>query len=252
MSFGKTMRTSGGLQAALQGDDDMADDFVDDFDEEIEEEEDDQYGEDDFASDREDEGWDKGALLPTASPSSPTRRTKKGKAGFGKRSAGVDLSASFDENAGEEEDGYGSDDFEMLDYEKDDKPNRKRVRFPRKSVVTDVYVTREKHGTEEKDELFYTHDETTRFTLDYSKETMKAEMVGLTWNDWWSERKEEDVQRDEEEEEARRASGENWYGDYYSYEDEEEGFEDDFEIEEMVEDDAPSVELDDSNEFSNF
>jgi hypothetical protein len=114
--------------------------------------------------------------------------------------------------------------------------------------VTDVHVTREKHSVEEKDELFYSHDETTRFTLDYSKETMKAEMAGLTWNDWWQDRKEDDVAKDEEEEEARRASGEDWYGGYYNYGD-EDGFEDDFEIDE-VEDDAPS--MDGSNEFSNF
>lgn len=245
LSLGKTIRTSGGLQSALTGQGgDMADDFVDDFEDEGEIEE--EYEQDEFASDKEeDRGWEVEALAPRASSSSPTRIAKKGKLNTSK-------SSEKEEEDDEDGDGYGSDDFEMMDYEKDDKPNRKRVRFPRESVVTDVHVTREKHGVEEKEELFYSHDETTRFTLDYSKETMKAEMAGLTWNDWWEGRGEDDVQRDEEEEQARQASGEDWYGDYYDYDD-EGGFEDfEIEVDMAAEEDEEVPSMDDSNEFSNF
>ena len=80
---------------------------------------------------------------------------------------------------------------------------------------------------------------------------MKAEMAGQTWNDWWEGRGEDDVQRDEEEEQARRASGEDWYGDYYDYQD-ESGFED-FEIEvDMAAEVEEVPSVDDSHEFSNF
>ena len=259
MSLGKTIRGGNGFQSALGG---MGDDFADDFD-------DDEYNDDydeGFASEEEEEeGGDSGVPKPTASPSSPTSGNRRGRGKKNTKSADDSLAMSdashdmsfasdygknnsnkLDDSAG----GYGSDDFEMMDYENDDKvsaANRRRVRFPRDSVVSDVFVTRDKYSGEQVEELFYTQDEAMRFSLAYSKESMQAEMAGQTWYDWWQDRDEDDVLKDEQEEEARRGRG---GGDWYADDD----FEDDFELEEEIASMEEEIEEvgEDSNEFNNF
>ena len=47
--------------------------------------------------------------------------------------------------------------------------------------------------------MFYTHDESLKFTNDFNRETIKAESQGMTWYEWWETRTDEDVAKDEEE-----------------------------------------------------
>ena len=67
-----------------------------------------------------------------------------------------------------------------------------RVRFV-DNIVSDVFFVREKYARHEVPDLFYTHDESLKFTSDYNRESMKAEALGLTWYEWWENRTEEDV-----------------------------------------------------------
>ena len=67
-----------------------------------------------------------------------------------------------------------------------------RVRFV-EDVISDVFVVREKYARHEVPDLFYTHDESLKFTSDYNRESMKAEALGLTWYEWWENRTDEDV-----------------------------------------------------------
>ena len=230
--FRETFRGQIDLDASM----DMEDDFANNFDESFED-----Y-EESFQSE------DGGLSPPTKSASSPSRG-KGRKMSPSASDRGADASVPDDDL---KEAGYGSDDFEMMDYEAD-KPNRKRVRFPRESVVSEVFVTREKYNGAETEELFYTQDEAVRFSLDYSKETMKAEMAGQTWYDWWQQREEEDVIRDEEEEAKNaRAYQNSWYDD-----DDDEGDYDsgNFELEGDDEDGSIVEEIaseEGSNDFDKF
>lgn len=234
-----------------------ADDFTNDFEESF-----DDYGEEGFNSDisAEQTSGDGYAQLspPSKSASSPNRAKRGGTRGkktqSGASTSVVDASMESEKSVASEVN-YGSDDFEMMDYEAD-KPNRKRVRFPRESVVSDVFVTREKYAGEEVQELFYTQDEAVRFSLDYSRETMKAEMAGLTWYTWWADREEEDVQKDEEEEEARREAMFEGLGDDEGdlYAQDYDFGDDDFELE--VEEEEQDLEIladeEGSNDFDRF
>ena len=94
------------------------------------------------------------------------------------------------------------DDFEELDEGED--TQRRSVRFKPKPV-SDVFITRDKYTADEVKELFYTHDEALQFSMDYSKETHRAEMAGRSWYDWWEARTEEQWEQDDAENEKLSA-----------------------------------------------
>ena len=73
-------------------------------------------------------------------------------------------------------------------------------------VVSDVFFVREKYARHEVPDLFYTHDESLKFTSDYNRESVRAEALGMTWYDWWEARTDEDVARDDAQVRARITS----------------------------------------------
>jgi hypothetical protein len=60
----------------------------------------------------------------------------------------------------------------------------------------------DKYNRSEVPYLFYSHEESLKFTEDFNRESEKAEMQGMTWDQWWELRTDEDVARDDAEEEA--------------------------------------------------
>ena len=98
---------------------------------------------------------------------------------------------------------YASD-FEAVEADGGGRdPTGRRVSFP-DQLVTDTLFHRSKYIPNEVISLFYTHDETRQFQADYSYEIYRAELLGLTWEDWWSARSQEDVDKEEAEEEERQ------------------------------------------------
>ena len=89
------------------------------------------------------------------------------------------------------------EDFEELEEEEPLAQSRS-VRF-KPQPVSDVYVTRDKYTSDEVKELFYTHDEALQFSMDYSKETHRAELAGQSWYDWWEARTEAQWEQDDTE-----------------------------------------------------
>ena len=124
------------------------------------------------------------------------------------------------------------DDFEDLEEGEDD--GKRRVRFKPKPV-SDIFITRDKYTHKEVRDLFYTHDEALQFSVDYSKETHRAEVAGMTWYDWWEERTEVQWESDDIENEKLSAA----------WSDSNEG--DGNSVEEYFEELS-----DEDNEFSNF
>ena len=99
------------------------------------------------------------------------------------------------EEAQEASEDFG-DDFEELDDEEDEL--RRRVRF-KPQPVSDVFVTRDKYAEDEVPELFYTAEETHKFSADYTKEMYRAKLVEETWYEWWEKRTEKEWEHDDEE-----------------------------------------------------
>ena len=60
------------------------------------------------------------------------------------------------------------------------------------TLISDVQY-RDRVGYAEKGELFFTHNEEYQFTLDQNKEYLRADALGMTWNDWISLRTDEEV-----------------------------------------------------------
>lgn len=139
------------------------------------------------------------------------------------------------------EEAYG-DDFDDITDEivsntfmsKADKPQNhaapismidRKVNF--KNPLITAINEREKCSREDVSQLFYTHDESMKFEHDYAKELEKAEILGLSWNDWIERRTDDDILRDEAEE-KKSVRLEDTGGD--SDEDWEKDYDDDFEV----------------------
>ena len=100
----------------------------------------------------------------------------------------------------------------------------KKVKFY-EPIIKNIYF-RDKFDSTEALELFYSHEEAQKFIYDYDCELNKAELLGLSWNDWILQRTDFDVKNDEEYELQRNEHERIEYG--YGYnEDYEEDFIDD-------------------------
>mmetsp|Transcript_32115 Transcript_32115/g.69259 ORF Transcript_32115/g.69259 Transcript_32115/m.69259 type:complete len:486 (+) Transcript_32115:76-1533(+) len=86
-----------------------------------------------------------------------------------------------------------------------------RVKFAT-TLVTDV-TYRDRVLEDEKGELFYNNDEEYQFTLDQTRETERAELVGMTWMEWMDARTDEDI--DGEGEADSLADFKLYTGEYY-------------------------------------
>ena len=122
--FRQTLREPLDLNAAMSDSIAIADDFTNDFDESFGEYDNEGFNSDDSAKNS---SHSSDALSPNKSDNSPTR-TRAGRRRSSTTSKKMDASIDSEKSVASEVN-YGSDDFEMMDYEAD-KPNRKRVRFP--------------------------------------------------------------------------------------------------------------------------
>jgi hypothetical protein len=75
----------------------------------------------------------------------------------------------------------------------------KSVKFA-PTIITEIHY-RDRVGWNEREELFFSHNEEYQFTLDQTREAERAEAAGLTWMEWIDRRTDEDIRREEEAEE---------------------------------------------------
>ena len=68
------------------------------------------------------------------------------------------------------------------------------------SLVTDVYYIREPHTRDVVSELFFSHYESQKSGLEYTRECSRAREAGMTWLGWMEQRTDEDIAKKEEEE----------------------------------------------------
>jgi hypothetical protein len=93
-----------------------------------------------------------------------------------------DYSNDFDEY---NEDNINNRSLNDTSFSSNNQPQR-HVKFDN-NLVSQVF-TRDKCTREETVELFYTHEEANKFTVDYNRECYRAQIEGMSWYDWWQNR----------------------------------------------------------------
>lgn len=84
---------------------------------------------------------------------------------------------------------------EMVDASLGEKPvPKKKVSF-RENIITDIYY-RDRVTKEEQPLMFYSHEEENQFNEDQYEEAMKAENLGMSWQDWVQEHLHDPVETD--------------------------------------------------------
>ena len=68
------------------------------------------------------------------------------------------------------------------------------------TIVTDVYHIREPHSRDVVSELFFSHYESQKSGLEYTRECSRAREAGMTWLGWMEQRTDEDIAQEAQEE----------------------------------------------------
>ncbi len=67
------------------------------------------------------------------------------------------------------------------------------------TLVTDVYYVREPHSRDVVSELFFSHYESQKSGLEYTRECSRAREAGMTWLGWMEQRTDEDIANETQE-----------------------------------------------------